>query len=96
MAFRDLSVADWTHMGDEMARRECEAIARALPHGATFNGLEAHSYCGCEHRIARFRVGDGEEAAEFVLGPGGKASRGFDGPAPAGVATSHGITPRAN
>jgi hypothetical protein len=79
MALRDLSLSDWADMGDEMARGECEAIAQALPHGATFNGLKAHAYCGREYRIARFRLGDGEEAAEFVLVPGGEASVGFDG-----------------
>jgi hypothetical protein len=79
MALRDLSLSDWAHMGDEMARGECEAIAQALPRGATFNGLKAHAYCGREYRIARFRLGDGEEAAEFVLVPGGEASVGFDG-----------------
>jgi hypothetical protein len=49
MALRDLSLSDWAHMGDEMARGECEAIAQALPHGATFNGLKAHAYCGREY-----------------------------------------------
>src|SRR5262252_8019178 len=72
MALRDLSLSDWAHMSDEMARGECDAIAQALPHGATFNGLKAHAYCGREHRIARFRLGDGEEAADFVLVPGGE------------------------
>jgi hypothetical protein len=77
MALRDLSLSDWAHMGDEMARHQCEAIVRALPFDVTFIRLEAHAYCGREHRIARFRLGDGEEAAEFVLVPGGEVSLGF-------------------
>jgi hypothetical protein len=62
-----------------MAHRRCEALARALPHGVTFAGLEAHAYCGRAHRIARFRLHGGDDATEFVLVPGSKASLGFDG-----------------
>ena len=69
MALRDLSLFDWARMGDEMTRRECEAIALALPHDATFIGLKAHAYCGREHRIAHFRLGEGEQTTEFVLVP---------------------------
>src|SRR5262245_818083 len=79
MSLRDLSVSDWADMGDEMARRECEGLARMLPHGLIFSGLEAHAYCGREHRIARFRLRESEEAIEFVLVPGGEMSLGFDG-----------------
>jgi hypothetical protein len=79
MTLRDLSLSDWMRMSEELAWRECEVLAQALPHRAAFNGINAHSYCGREHRIARFRIGDGERAAEFVLVPGGEAPLGFDG-----------------
>lgn len=68
---------------DEVAWRECEALARALartlPHGMRFAGLEAHSYCGRSHRIARFCLAEPGGSADFVLVPGGPALLGFDG-----------------
>jgi hypothetical protein len=66
MTLRDLSLSDWMRMIEKLAWRECEALAQTLPQGATFNGLNAHFYCGREHRIAQFSVGDGGRAAEFV------------------------------
>jgi hypothetical protein len=70
-------MSDWARMSDGVARRECEALARALPHGLEFNGLEIYDYCGRTHRIARFARRD--DLIQFVLVPGGEVTLGFDG-----------------
>jgi hypothetical protein len=81
MLFYAPALSDWTNTSDAVARRDCEALARALPHGLRFAGLEAHSYCGRSHRIARFRLPDSASggSVDFVLVPGGEAALGFDG-----------------
>jgi len=79
MPLRDLSVADWARMSDELARRECESLARTLPHGLEFAGLQGHSYCGLGHRVARFSITEVAGLAHFVLIPGGEVRLGFDG-----------------
>jgi hypothetical protein len=79
MSLRDLSVSDWAGMRDDVARRECEAMARALPHGLEFSDLKMHEYCGRTHRIARFIRSEAGDLAQFVLVPGGDVSLGFDG-----------------
>jgi hypothetical protein len=46
MSLRDLSLSDWARMSDEVAQRECEALARSLPHGLRFDALVMHEYGG--------------------------------------------------
>lgn len=79
VTLRNLTMLDWARMSDEMARRECDGLARSLPQGLKFDGLEAHAYCGREHRIARFSRREPGKGADFVLVPGGQVSLGFDG-----------------
>jgi len=66
-------------MRDATARSECEALARASPHGLTFRGLETHTYCKRLHRVARFSRDEGGKPVHFVLLPGGEVSLGYDG-----------------
>lgn len=66
-------------MSDDVARRECEALARSLPHGLRFDALVMHEYGGRRHRVASFSRGDIGDLVEFVLVPGGEVSLGFDG-----------------
>jgi len=79
LSLRDFSVLDWSRMSDGVARRECEALARALPHGLEFEDLKTHDYCGRTHRIAYFDGKEGGDLVQFVLVPGGEVSLGFDG-----------------
>jgi Sulfatase-modifying factor enzyme 1 len=79
VSLRDLSLSDWTRMNDELARRECEALARSLPHALKLTGLAAYEYCGRSHRVARFSCREGGDLVHFVLVPGGEVSLGFDG-----------------
>jgi hypothetical protein len=61
MSLRDLCLSDWVRMSDEVARRECEALARSLPHGLRFDALVMHEYSGRRHRVASFNrvdIGD--------------------------------------
>lgn len=94
MALWDLSLADWARLGDEAARRECEQLARTLPHGLKLASLKEHSYCGRTHRVARFDRREAGDLAHFVLVPGGEVSLGFDGrdfnPQPWQIASYHG------
>jgi hypothetical protein len=66
-------------MSDEVARRECEALTRSLPHALKLTGLAAYEYCGRSHRVARFSCREGGDLVHFVLVPGGEVSLGFDG-----------------
>src|ERR1700687_3657305 len=79
MSLRDLSVSDWARMSDAVAERECEALARALPHGLKFSDLQKQDFCRRTHRIARFSRSEASNVVQFVLVPGGDASLGFDG-----------------
>jgi hypothetical protein len=79
MSLRDLSLSDWERMSDEVARRECEALARSLPHGLQLDALVMHEYGGRRHRVAGFSRGDVGNLVQFVLVPGGEVSLGFDG-----------------
>jgi len=79
MSLRDLSVSDWVGMTDGIARAECEALARALPHGLALRDLKTHGYCGRLHRVARFVRGEGDDFVQFVLVPGGQVLLGFNG-----------------
>ena len=79
MSLRDLTLSDWARMSDEVAQRECEALARSLPHGLRFDALVMHEYGGRRHRVAGFSRGDVGDLVQFVLVPGGEVSLGFDG-----------------
>jgi len=79
LSLRDLSVLDWSQMSDSVARAECEALARALPHGLEFKDLKTHDYCGRTRRIAYFDREEAGNLLQFVLVPGGEVSLGFDG-----------------
>jgi hypothetical protein len=79
MALRDVILSDWTGMSDGAARRECEDLARELPHGLTLTSLKIHTYCGRQHRVARFSRREAGELVHFVLVPGGPVSLGCDG-----------------
>jgi hypothetical protein len=79
MSLRDLSLPDWARMSDEVAQRECEALARSLPHGLRFDALVMHEYGGRCQRVAGFSRGDIGDLVQFVLVPGGEVSLGFDG-----------------
>src|SRR5262249_9794506 len=76
---RDLSVSDWARMSEAVAQRECEALARVLPHGLRFDGLKTQDYCGRTHRIAHFSRTEAGDLVQFVLVSGGEVSLGFDG-----------------
>jgi hypothetical protein len=79
MSLRDLCLSDWARMSDEVARRECEALARSLPHGLQVDALVMHEFGGRRHRVASFSRGDVGDLIQFVLVPGGEVSLGFDG-----------------
>jgi formylglycine-generating enzyme required for sulfatase activity len=79
MGLRNLTLADWARMSDATAKAECEALARALPHGLQLDELAAHAYCGRKHRVARFSRREPDGVAHLVLVPGGEATLGFDG-----------------
>ena len=79
MSLRGLSVADWARMDDGAAQAECEALARALPHGLKLDDLRMHEYGGRTHRIARFSRREAGDLVQFVLVPGGEVALGFDG-----------------
>jgi formylglycine-generating enzyme required for sulfatase activity len=79
MALYDFSLADWTQISDEVARRECEDLARELPFGLKLASLEMHSYCGRIHRVARFSGREAGDLVHFVLVPGGEVTLGFNG-----------------
>jgi hypothetical protein len=66
-------------MSDSIARRECEALARALPHELELKDLKAREYCGRTHRVAYFDCKEAGDLVQFVLVPGGEVSLGFDG-----------------
>lgn len=78
MTFRDLSFREWSRMGEAEAFAAGQAIAKALPHGVTFAGLNVRSGAGRQARIARFRLPSGDAPADFVLVPGGEVRLGFD------------------
>lgn len=78
MALQDLSLSDWMRMSDKVARRECEELAKRLPHGLQLIVLAEHSYCGRTHRVARFSLKEKGGYAQFVLVPGGQVRLGFD------------------
>ena len=79
MSLCGLSLSDWARMSDEVAQRECEVLARSLPHGLRFDALVMHEYGGRCHRVAGFSRGDIDDLVQFVLVPGGDVSLGFDG-----------------
>jgi len=79
MALRDVLLPDWTDMSDWTAQRECEQLARELPHGFTLTGLETRAYCGRTHRVARFSRREAGELVHFAFAPGGRVRLGYDG-----------------
>jgi hypothetical protein len=79
MGLTDLTFAEWNRLSDEVARRECEALARMLPHGLKLTSLQNHDYCGRTHRVARFSRREAGDLVHYALIPGGRAQLGFDG-----------------
>ena len=78
MSLQDLSLSDWERMADEAARRECETLARSLPHGLKLTSVAMHEYCGRRHRVARFSRREGGDLVHFDLVPGGEVLLGFN------------------